>query len=292
MYAIVEIAGHQFKVSKDLKVYVNRLASEEGSKVSFDKVLLLDDNGSITLGAPAIEGASVEAKVLQHLKGDKVIVFKKKRRKGYKKRNGHRQYLTQIVIEGISTSAPKKAAPKKAAAEVVATEEVAVPKVKKAPKAKKEDSPNFKQKKRPDNVVFDEKSQSYNASILPYGTNIGAPAITSNDLSTWKNRGISGFNHILKSKIEDIKQEYSSLVKTYETNEILYNAKYEFEPIIGEIYHLYEKENTNENFLSIIPPETWKRKHLGSFQLNSEKVWKEIKNENVRAKEAITTINY
>jgi len=140
MYAIVEIAGHQFKVSKDLKVYVNRLASEEGSKVSFDKVLLLDDNGSITLGAPAIEGASVEAKVLQHLKGDKVIVFKKKRRKGYKKRNGHRQYLTQIVIEGISTSAPKKAAPKKAAAEVEATEEVAVPKVKKAPKAKKEDT--------------------------------------------------------------------------------------------------------------------------------------------------------
>ena len=160
------------------------------------------------------------------------------------------------------------------------------------PKAKKEDSPNFKQKKRPDNVVFDEKSQSYNASILPYGTNIGAPAITSNDLSTWKNRGISGFNHILKSKIEDIKQEYSSLVKTYETNEILYNAKYEFEPIIGEIYHLYEKENTNENFLSIIPPETWKKKHLDSLQLNSEKVWKEIKNENVRAKEAITTINY
>jgi large subunit ribosomal protein L21 len=140
MYAIVEIAGHQFKVSKDLKVYVNRLASEEGSKVTFDKVFLLDDNGTITLGAPAIEGASVEAKVLQHLKGDKVIVFKKKRRKGYKKRNGHRQYLTQIVIEGISTSAPKKAAPKKAAVEVEATEEVAVPKVKKAPKAKKEDT--------------------------------------------------------------------------------------------------------------------------------------------------------
>ncbi len=140
MYAIVEIAGHQFKVSKDLKVYVNRLACEEGSKITFDKVLLLDDNGSITLGAPAIEGASVEAKVLQHLKGDKVIVFKKKRRKGYKKRNGHRQYLTQIVIEGISASAPKKAAPKKAAVEVVATEEVAVPKVKKAPKAKKEDT--------------------------------------------------------------------------------------------------------------------------------------------------------
>ena len=140
MYAIVEIAGQQFKVSKDQKVYVHRLASEEGSKVSFDKILLLDDNGNVTLGAPAVEGASVEAKVLQHLKGDKVIVFKKKRRKGYKKRNGHRQYLTQIVIEGISTSAPKKAAPKKEAVQVVAPEEVAVPKVKKAPKVKKEET--------------------------------------------------------------------------------------------------------------------------------------------------------
>ncbi len=112
MYAIVEIAGQQFKVSKDLKVYVHRLTNEEGSKVSFDKVLLLDDNGAITLGAPAIEGASVEAKVLQHLKGDKVIIFKKKRRKGYKKRNGHRQYLTQIVIEGITATGAKKVAPK------------------------------------------------------------------------------------------------------------------------------------------------------------------------------------
>ncbi|WP_374505368.1 50S ribosomal protein L21 [Flavobacterium sp.] len=145
MYAIVEIAGQQFKVSKDLKVYVHRLANEEGSKVSFDKVLLLDDNGNVTLGAPAIEGASVEAKVLQHLKGDKVIVFKKKRRKGYKKRNGHRQYLTQIVIEGITTGGAKKAAaPKKekVVAEAPATEEAKpAPKAKKAaPKAKKEDT--------------------------------------------------------------------------------------------------------------------------------------------------------
>jgi large subunit ribosomal protein L21 len=138
MYAIVEIAGQQFKVSKDLKVYVHRLANEEGSKVSFDKVLLLDDNGSITLGAPAIEGASVEAKVLQHLKGDKVIVFKKKRRKGYKKRNGHRQYLTQILIEGITATGAKKAAPKKEAAPKAETDEVvAAPKKAAAPKAEK-----------------------------------------------------------------------------------------------------------------------------------------------------------
>ncbi|WP_264519811.1 50S ribosomal protein L21 [Flavobacterium sp. N1994] len=142
MYAIVEIAGQQFKVSKDLKVYVHRLANEEGSKVSFDKVLLLDDNGNITLGAPAIEGASVEAKVLSHLKGDKVIVFKKKRRKGYKKRNGHRQSLTQIVIEGISATGGKKAAKaEKAVAEPKAEKAVAAePKAPKAPKAKKADT--------------------------------------------------------------------------------------------------------------------------------------------------------
>ena len=101
MYAIVEIAGQQFKVSKDQKVYVHRLANEEGANVSFERVLLIDNNGAITVGAPAINGASVEAKVLKHVKGDKVIVFKKKRRKGYKVKNGHRQLFTQIVIENI-----------------------------------------------------------------------------------------------------------------------------------------------------------------------------------------------
>ena len=150
MYAIVEIAGQQFKVSKDLKVYVHRLTNEEGSKVSFGKVLLLDDNGTITLGVPAIEGASVEAQVLQHLKGDKVIVFKKKRRKGYKKRNGHRQYLTQIVIEGITSATTRKEASKKEAAPgqsesvvqaevTVATEQTEAPK-KRVAKAKQEDT--------------------------------------------------------------------------------------------------------------------------------------------------------
>ena len=140
MYAIVEIAGQQFKVSKDLKVYVHRLANEEGSKVSFDKVLLLDDNGNITLGAPAIEGASVEAKVLQHLKGDKVIVFKKKRRKGYKKRNGHRQSFTQIVIEGISATGGKKAAKAEKVTAEPKAEKAAEPKAPKAPRAKKADT--------------------------------------------------------------------------------------------------------------------------------------------------------
>ena len=113
MYAVVEIAGHQFKVEKDQKVFVNRLATEEGKKVAFDNVLLIGDDNNVTVGAPAIDGAQVSAKVLKHLKGDKVIVFKKKRRKGYRVKNGHRQALTEIVIEGITASGAKKAAPKK-----------------------------------------------------------------------------------------------------------------------------------------------------------------------------------
>jgi len=119
MYAIVEIAGHQFKVEKDQKVFVNRLAVEEGKQVDFDNVLLLADGSNVTVGAPAIDGAQVSAKVLKHLKGDKVIVFKKKRRKGYRVKNGHRQALTEIVIENIVASGAKpakkaeKAAPKK-----------------------------------------------------------------------------------------------------------------------------------------------------------------------------------
>ena len=133
MYAIVEIAGQQFKVAKDQKVYVHRLQGEEGSKVSFDNVLLVEDKGNVTIGAPAIEGASVTAQILSHLKGDKVIVFKKKRRKGYKKKNGHRQHLTEIQIEGIAASGAKKATAKKAA-----------PKKEEAPKAEvKADNQDF-----------------------------------------------------------------------------------------------------------------------------------------------------
>jgi len=132
MYAIVEIAGQQFKVAKDQKVFVHRLEEKEGSKVSFDKVLLLDD-GKVTIGAPVIENAVVTAKVLSHLKGDKVIVFKKKRRKGFKKKNGHRQYLSEIQIEGISTKAPAK----KAAAKTEAPKAEKKPVAKKAAPAKK-----------------------------------------------------------------------------------------------------------------------------------------------------------
>ena len=122
-------------------MYVHRLQEDEGKKVTFDKVLLLEDGGNVTIGAPVIEGAAVEAKVVKHLKGDKVIVFKKKRRKGYRKKNGHRQYLTEIVVEGIVAKGAKKAAPAKAKAEAKpaaepkkAEKKAAAPK-KEAPKA-------------------------------------------------------------------------------------------------------------------------------------------------------------
>ena len=134
MYAIVEIAGQQFKVAKDQKVYVHRLQGEEGSKVSFDKVLLLENGGTVTVGAPAIEGAEVTAKILGHLKGDKVIVFKKKRRKGYKVKNGHRQSFTEIQVESIAASGAVKKAPAQKAAPV---KEVAPKKSAKADDLKK-----------------------------------------------------------------------------------------------------------------------------------------------------------
>ena len=116
MYAIVEIAGQQFKIEKDQQIFVHRLDAKEGSKVDFDKVLLMNDAGKINVGAPVIKGAKVTAKVLEHLKDDKVIVFKKKRRKGYKVKNGHRQYLTKLEIQNIGT---KASANKKLAAETV-----------------------------------------------------------------------------------------------------------------------------------------------------------------------------
>ena len=116
MYAIVEIAGHQYKVEKDQLVFVNRLHAEEGKKVNFDRVFLIDNGKDVQVGAPAVSGAQVSAQVERHLKGDKVLVFKKKRRKGYQKLNGFRASLTEIKITGIKTSGSKKATEKVAEA--------------------------------------------------------------------------------------------------------------------------------------------------------------------------------
>ena len=128
MFAIVEIAGLQYKVEQDQKLFVNRLKGDIGGKVSFDKVLLTV-NGSTTIGAPAVSGITVDAEIINHLKADKVIIFKKKRRKGYEKKNGHRQSLTQIQITGITgfdaKKEEKKAAPK-AKKEAAVSEEAPV----------------------------------------------------------------------------------------------------------------------------------------------------------------------
>lgn len=119
MYAIVDIAGQQYKVEKDQKIFVHRLEGKEGSKVDFDKILLIDNDGKITVGDPLIKNMVVTASILSHLKGDKVKVFKKKRRKGYKVLNGHRQYLTEIHIDGIGEG-KVKAEPKKESVKEVA----------------------------------------------------------------------------------------------------------------------------------------------------------------------------
>jgi large subunit ribosomal protein L21 len=159
MYAIVDIAGQQFKVEKDTKLYVHRLEGKEGSKVSFDKVLLVDDKGKVSVGMPTVEGMAVNAKIVSHLRDDKVLVFKKKRRKGYQKLNGHRQDLTEIVIEGIGKGTAKKAAPKKEAAPKAEKKEAA-PKAetkKAAPKAEKKEAAPKAEKKPADKKAAPKK---------------------------------------------------------------------------------------------------------------------------------------
>jgi len=147
MYAIVEIAGQQFKVENGKKIFVHRLEFEEGKEVEFDKVLLIEDEGKITIGEPIIKDAIVGGKILDNtIRGEKVIVFKKKRKKGYRVKNGHRQNFTEVEIISINgVNAPKKAAPKKAEAKptevVVAEETTKGKKAAKKPAVKKEEAP-------------------------------------------------------------------------------------------------------------------------------------------------------
>ena len=137
MNAIVKISGKQFKVAKDTKLFVNRIDAKEGSKVSFDDVLLIDNGSKVIVGNPVVKDASVEAKVLKHLKDDKVIVFKKKRRKGYRVKNGHRQALTEIIIEKVTEKTAKAKPAKKSEESKASKAKKAAPKAKKAaPKAK------------------------------------------------------------------------------------------------------------------------------------------------------------
>ena len=139
MYAIVEIAGQQFKVEKDQQIFVHRLDSKEGEKVTFDNVLLIETGGKVKVGSPNVSGAKVTAKVLEHLKGDKVVVFKKKRRKGYRVKNGHRQYLSKIEIQKIDEKAAAKKAVKPKAAVKPKTKKVPTKKTTAKKTTKKEE---------------------------------------------------------------------------------------------------------------------------------------------------------
>lgn len=125
--------------------------------------------------------------------------------------------------------------------------------------------------KIPDNVVFSEES-GYNASLLSYPTNVGAPVIKIDSIVDWKKNGIRNVNKEFESKFNELKAEYERLMQEYEWNEILYNAKYSFEPILGETYHLYLAKD-GSNFLSLIPANQWNKEHIGSFKLNSNKKW-------------------
>lgn len=125
--------------------------------------------------------------------------------------------------------------------------------------------------KKPDNVVFSEE-KGYNASLLSYSTSVGAPVIRVDDLISWKSRGITNVNKEFENKFNELKIQYEKLMQEFEWNEIVYNAKFSFEPVIGEIYHLYVGDD-GTNYLSIISPQEWNKEHVGSFKLNSDKKW-------------------
>jgi hypothetical protein len=125
--------------------------------------------------------------------------------------------------------------------------------------------------KIPDNVVYSVE-EGFNANILPYATNVGAPVIRVDDVVSWKSRGIDNVNKELGNKFNELRIQYQKLIEEYEWNELVYSAKFSFEPVIGEIYHLYRDAN-GVNFLSLIGPLEWNKEHIGTFKLNSDKKW-------------------
>jgi len=130
-------------------------------------------------------------------------------------------------------------------------------------------------KKKPDNVVYNVETQKYDASLKPYATNVGAPVITSTDTIAWKNRSINKLNHKVQTRYQEIKVQYEKLMQEFEYNNLIYNAKFSFEPIIGDTYHLYKRAN-DETFLSIIAPDQCNFNSLGSFRLNGDQIWEKV----------------
>jgi hypothetical protein len=125
--------------------------------------------------------------------------------------------------------------------------------------------------KKPDNIVYSEE-QGYNASLLPYATSVGAPVITTDDVVAWKSRGIHSVNKEFENKFQELQLAYQKLMDDYKWNELVYNAKFAFEPVIGETYHMYLGDDGIE-FLSLIAPNEWNKEFIASFKLNSDKKW-------------------
>lgn len=143
------------------------------------------------------------------------------------------------------------------------------------PYAKKEEIKKYLGKQRPDNVVYNENTKKYDAALKPYNTNVGAPAIKHNDLSNWKKVGSNKVNYHLKAEFESIKKKYDNIIEIYDWNQKIYESKFSFEPIIGNIYHLYNSDK-QELFLSQLAPNEWNKEHLGSFELNSDRIFMKI----------------
>lgn len=129
----------------------------------------------------------------------------------------------------------------------------------------------MKKRQIPDNIVYSDQ-HGYNASVLPYATSVGAPAIRVDDLVSWKSRGISNVNKEFESKFNELKIQYQNLIEEFEWNELVYGARFSFEPVVGEIYYLYQGDD-GINFLSLISPQEWNKEHIATFKLNSDRKW-------------------
>ncbi|MGB5981005.1 MAG: DUF2452 domain-containing protein [Nonlabens sp.] len=129
--------------------------------------------------------------------------------------------------------------------------------------------------KKPDQVVYDEESGTYNAALLPYASGVGAPKITTPDITSWKQNNINKVNHEIKSQFDQLKAQYDAMIEQYEDNQLVYGARFSFEPIVGETYHLY-KDRKGAAFLSVIAPAECNWDFVGSYRLSSEKLWESI----------------